>query len=107
MFLRIFAGLERGGSPKMSQVMPFCCHFVAILLPFCSCMVPMWDAVSVSSCADVKHNADDDLVALPERPAVAGFEPWLYTSHGALEPEHLQVKGIPRRSDILGAELPK
>ena len=37
----------------------------------------MMDDVGVVVCslADVKHNADD-LVALPEHPTLAGFEPW-------------------------------
>jgi hypothetical protein len=70
-----------------------------------------WDDVGVVVCSpDVKHNADDDLVASPERPALAGFEPWVvYTSPGALQPEQtFASEGIPRRSDIfLGAKLPK
>lgn len=82
------------------------CHAHVELLCFeeylgdCSACVPIhailflydsdgWDDVGVVVCSpDVKHNADDDLVASPERPALAGFEPWVvYTSPGALQPE--------------------
>ena len=54
-----------------SHVLLLCCFE-----EWCGSGMMMDDVgVVVCSLADVKHNADD-LVALPEHPTLAGFEPW-------------------------------